>query len=52
MGAGGVTAPKDRIAAEVVRRGRAAVVADCRALLRGSTELSLVRPLAGAGADK
>lgn len=44
--------PKERVAAEVARRGHDAVVADCRALLRGSTDLSRVRPLTGPAADK
>ena len=47
-----MTAPKDRVAAEVARRGHDAVVSDCLALLCGSTDPARVRPLAGPGADK
>lgn len=48
----GVT-PRERIEAEVARRGKAAVVADCIALLQGG-DADLVRRsgLAGAGAEK
>jgi len=44
--------PRERIAAEVTRRGREAVLADCLALLHGETDPHLVRSLTGAGADK
>ncbi len=48
----GVT-PRESIEAECARRGRAAVVADCVALLRdGAGDPDLVRGLAGPGAAK
>jgi hypothetical protein len=44
--------PRERIEAECIRRGKAAVLADCLALLGGATDPNLVRSLAGPGADK
>ena len=47
----GIT-PRERIEAECTRRGRAAVVADCIALARGETDLSLLTSVVGPGGDK
>jgi HEAT repeat protein len=47
----GIT-PRQRIESECARRGKDAVAADCIALLRGATDLHLLRSVAGAGADK
>jgi hypothetical protein len=47
----GVT-PQQRVEAECARRGKAAVVADCVALLRGETNPDLLVSLAGEGAEK
>jgi hypothetical protein len=47
----GIT-PRARIEAECARRGRAAVVADCIALVRGGTELRLLTSVVGAGGHK
>jgi HEAT repeat protein len=45
--------PRARIEAECARRGKAAVGADCIALLRGETDdHDLLRGLAGPGAEK
>jgi len=44
--------PRERIESECARRGRKAVVDDCIALLRGSTDLTRLRSLVGAGGDK
>ncbi|MEV0268340.1 MAG: HEAT repeat domain-containing protein [Hamadaea sp.] len=44
--------PRELIEAECRRRGKAAVLADCLALLRGETDLRLLRSVAGRGADK
>jgi HEAT repeat protein len=44
--------PRQRIESECARRGRTAVVDDCIALLRGSTDLNRLRSLIGAGGDK
>src|SRR5436305_5021372 len=44
--------PQQRVEAECARRGRAAVVADCVALLRGQTNPDLLVSLAGKGAEK
>jgi hypothetical protein len=44
--------PRERIESECARRGAAAVADDCIALLRGSTDLKLLRSIAGAGAGK
>jgi hypothetical protein len=44
--------PRQRVESECARRGKAAVVADCVALLHGATDLELLRSLVGAGADK
>jgi len=47
----GVT-PREHIEAECARRGSAAVVADCLALLDGAEDPALVLSLAGPGARK
>jgi HEAT repeat protein len=44
--------PRQRIESECARRGREAVVDDCIALLRGSTDLTRLQSLIGAGGDK
>jgi hypothetical protein len=44
--------PRQRVEAECARRGKAAVVADCIAVLRGATDPDLLVSLAGAGAEK
>ncbi|MCP2328865.1 hypothetical protein HDA40_007372 [Hamadaea flava] len=44
--------PREQIEWECRRRGKAAVLADCLALLRGETDLRLLRSVAGRGADK
>jgi HEAT repeat protein len=44
--------PRERIEAEVARRGRTAVADDCIALLRGDTELTRLRSVAGEGSVK
>ena len=44
--------PRQRIESEVGRRGAAAVADDCIALLRGSTNLTHLRSVGGAGATK
>jgi len=44
--------PRERIRAECARRGKDAVVSDCIALLRGSTDLGLLESLVGRGAAK
>ena len=44
--------PRQRIESECARRGQRAVVDDCLALLRGSTDLARLQSLVGAGGDK
>jgi hypothetical protein len=44
--------PRERIQAECARRGKAAVLADCLALLRGETDLALLQSVGGQGAAK
>ncbi|NUR70511.1 MAG: HEAT repeat domain-containing protein [Hamadaea sp.] len=44
--------PRELVESECRRRGKAAVLADCLALLRGETDLRLLRSVAGRGADK
>jgi hypothetical protein len=44
--------PRERIESECARRGQRAVVDDCIALLRGSTDLARLQSLIGAGGDK
>ena len=44
--------PRQRIESECARRGKDAVVDDCIALLRGSTDLGRLRSLSAAGAYK
>jgi HEAT repeat protein len=48
---GGVS-PRERIEAECARRGAAAVVDDCLALLRGRTEPDLLQSLTGPAATR
>jgi hypothetical protein len=52
MASGTHVTPRQRIEAECSRRGQDAVVDDCIALLNGSTDLSRLRSLAAAGAQK
>jgi hypothetical protein len=44
--------PRQRIEAECARRGKDAVVDDCIALMRGSTDLGRLRSLSAAGEYK
>jgi hypothetical protein len=48
----GMTSPRERVEAACARHGRDAVVAGCLALLDGGLDETLLRSLAGEGAEK